>query len=193
MRFPSVIPDTTETVSEAAIRAVVEHTGVDKTEARAIDMISPITVYAPHGDKIVMKLVVLYATEPPPPGALEDADMEDDESPYDWYTYPNAINRLDERSVAALRSLASVLSEAATVGVLPSKWGGVFGQELLATLPVTQSLSTNATLPVEADKAPAQDEHNKPLEDNGYLSSIAKNKNADKLNKHKLPVTVLSG
>ena len=109
MRFPSVIPDTTETVSEAAIRAVVEHTGVDKTEARAIDMISPITVYAPHGDKIVTKLVVLYATEPPPPGALEDADMEDDESPYDWYTYPNAINRLDERSVAALRSLASVL------------------------------------------------------------------------------------
>ena len=88
---------------------IVEHTGVDKTEARAIDMISPITVYAPHGDKIVMKLVVLYATEPPPPGALEDADMEDDESPYDWYTYPNAINRLDERSVAALRSLASVL------------------------------------------------------------------------------------
>ena len=85
MRFPSVIPDTTETVSESAIRAVVEHTGVDKTEARAIDMISPITVYAPHGDKIVMKLVVLYATEPPPPGALEDADMEDDdgESPYD--------------------------------------------------------------------------------------------------------------
>ena len=105
MRFPSVIPDTTETVSESAIRAVVEHTGVDKTEARAIDMISPITVYAPHGDKIVMKLVVLYATEPPPPGALEDADMEDDESPYDWHTYPNAINRLDERSVAALRSL----------------------------------------------------------------------------------------
>ena len=77
--------------------------------------------------------------------------------------------------------------------MLPSKLGGVFGQELLATLPVTQSLSTNATLPVEADKAPAQDEHNKPLEDNGYLSSIAKNKNADKLNKHKLPVTVLSG
>ena len=189
MRFPSVIPNTTESVSEAAIRAVVEHTGVDKTEARAIDMISPITVYAPHGDKIVMKLVVLYATEPPPPGALEDADMEDDESPYDWYTYPNAINRLDERSVAALRSLASVLSEAATVGVLPCKWGGVFGQELLATLPVThKTLSTNATLPVEADKAPAQDEQNKPLEDNDYLSSIAKNKNADKL-----PVTVLSG
>ena len=94
MRFPSVIHDTTETVTESAIRAVVEHTGVDKTEARAIDMISPITVYAPHGDKIVMKLVVLYATEPPPPGALEDADMEDDdgESPYDWHTYPNAIN-----------------------------------------------------------------------------------------------------
>ena len=87
-----------------------------------------------------------------------------------------------------------MLYEAATVGVLPSKWGGVFGQELLlATLPVTETLSTNATLPVEADKVPAQDDQNKPLEDNGYLSSIAKNKNADKLNKHKLPVTVLSG
>ena len=26
----------------------------------------------------------LYATQPPPPGALEDADMTDEEDQYDW-------------------------------------------------------------------------------------------------------------
>jgi len=30
------------------------------------------------------------------PGPLEDADMEDEEDPYDWYTLPRALQRVDK-------------------------------------------------------------------------------------------------
>jgi len=60
--------------------------------------------------------------------------MEDDETPYDWYTLENAEKRLDDRSIAALRSMSFLLVEAANVGLLPCKWGGVFGQEMSVSL-----------------------------------------------------------
>ena len=64
----------------------------------------------------------------------ENQDMEDDETPYDWYTLANAERRLDERSVAGLRSISLSLVEAANVGLLPNRWGGVFGQELSVSM-----------------------------------------------------------
>ena len=39
---------------------------------------------------------VLYAARPPPPGALEDADLTDEDDLYDWYgtrTGPDALAR----------------------------------------------------------------------------------------------------
>ena len=119
MRIPSFPICNTESINDTAIHAVVKHTEVKLSEVTVVDMISPITVYAPNGRRIVMKLLVLYATNQPPDGPLEEADMEDDETPYDWYTYSNAMNRLDERLIAALRSLLSILIETANVGVLP--------------------------------------------------------------------------
>ena len=81
-----------------------------------------------------MWLYPLYASRPPPPGPLEDQDQSDDEDLYDWYTWPRALAVLDGRSVATLRVLACSLAAAAAAGALPSKWGGVFGQEWLESL-----------------------------------------------------------
>ena len=123
-------------------------------------------------------------------GSLEDQDMEDDESPYDWYTFPNALKVLKdecERSVAALKSISYILCEAATVGILPSKWGGVFGQEFIAAPGMND---TPLVPPVKSEQTTVvpPDEHKS--KDDGYLSSIIKDNNkSDK----KLPVTVLSG
>ncbi len=139
MRLPSVAPHPEESPTSAAIRAVVEFTGVDASEVTALPWVPPVAVYAPNNRLVLMQLHALYATEPPPDGPLEDADMEDDETPYDWYTYLNAIRRLDERSIAALQTIAFALMEAANVGILPCKWGGVFGQELSNTIALSGS------------------------------------------------------
>ena len=135
MRFPSVRPRPGESPLSAATRAVVEHTGVEESEFVPVGgMVPPATVYGPAGRRIVVQLVPLYATSPPPDGPLEDADIEDDETEYDWYTLPNALGRLDRRSGAALMSLSLALVEAANVGALECKWGGVFGQELAVSV-----------------------------------------------------------
>lgn len=65
-------------------------------------------------------------------GGEGDGD-DDDDWTYDWYTFPRAVAALrehgDEATVTALQSLAFALKGAAHAHVLPSKWGGVFGQE----------------------------------------------------------------
>ena len=67
--------------------------------------------------------------EPPPPGALEDADLSDDEDDYDWYTMPRALDgRVDPPTAAALRTAAHALDAAFAAGRLDAQWGGVFGQ-----------------------------------------------------------------
>ena len=124
-------------------------------------------------------------------GALEDQDMEDDESSYDWYTFPNAVKLLKdecERSVAALKSISYILCEAATVGVLPSKWGGVFGQEFIAAPGVNDGTVLVPLVKEEETTIVPPDEHKS--KDDGYLSSIIKD---DSKPDKKLPVTVLSG
>ena len=130
MRIPSVLQQPNEAPTDAAIRAVVEQTEVEAEEMRPLPHILPVAVYAPNGRPILMELYPLYATQPPPDGPLEDADLEDDETPYDWYTFPNALKRLDKASIDGLHSMALNLVRAANVGLVPAKWGGVFGQEL---------------------------------------------------------------
>lgn len=192
MRLPSVVPKEGESPLSAAIRSLVELTEVESSEVRALEMISPVTVYAPNGRNVVMQLYPLYATAPPPDGALEDADLEDEESLYDWYLFENALKRLDERSVAGLRSMSSILIEAANVGIVPCKWGGVFGQEAVSTMTFS---ATDATLAVEPEEW-------KPSHQADMLQDVRK-ANADILSRlsanrkdgqpNKLPVTLLSG
>ena len=192
MRLPSVVPKEDESPLSAAIRSLVELTEVESSEVTALEMISPVTVYAPNGRNIVMQLYPLYATAPPPDGALEDADLEDEESLYDWYLFENALNKLDERSVAALRSMSSVLVEAANVGIVPCKWGGVFGQEAVPTLTFA---ATDTTLKVEPEEwkpshqADMLQDVRKANAD--ILSRLSANRKDGQLNK--LPVTLLSG
>jgi CobW/HypB/UreG, nucleotide-binding domain/NUDIX domain len=145
LRIPSVVmvDDGDETPHAAAIRAVVEATGVDAAQVTPLsECILPVHIYGPPGyPNVLLQVYALYATEPPPDGPLEDADMEDDESPYDWYLYENAVQKLDDTaSVAGLQIMALSLVQAANVGLIPAKWGGVFGQELQLSLSNHQHL-----------------------------------------------------
>jgi G3E family GTPase len=195
MRLPSVLPKDSESPVDTAIRAIVELTEVEASEVKPLEMVPPVTVYAPNGRNIVMQLYPLYATAPPPDGALEDADLEDDESPYDWYLFEKAVKRLDERSIAALRSMSSILVEAANVGIVPCKWGGVFGQEAATRIATSTTDVALTALTVEAEEW-------KPSREGDMLRDVRK-ANADILSRisasrkegqpHKLPVTLLSG
>ena len=100
--------------------------------------IPPVTIFKPCGEPVVLILHALYAVNPPPSSTSDDGllaeDPEwDEDYTYDWYTFPRAIAALkecgDQATIVALQSLAYALKGAAMAGVLPMKWGGVFGQE----------------------------------------------------------------
>ena len=137
MRVPSTEPDVDEMPLECAMRSVTELCDIDgPTEIEPLTQILPVNIYMPGGQPVVVTLFPFYAVNPPPDGgdvALEDADVEDEDDAYDWYTFPRAVAALmkhgDKATVAALQSLAFSLKGAARAGALPSKWGGVFGQE----------------------------------------------------------------
>jgi G3E family GTPase len=201
MRIPSVVAKPGESPGMAATRAAVEFTKVDAAEVSVLPNVLPVAIYAPNGRSILVELYPLYANEPPPDGPLEDADMEDDETPYDWYTYPNAIVKLDKSSTTALQIMALNLVQAANVGLVPAKWGGVFGQELKLLENPKQS---SVTEPDESLHLEADIEEWKPsrqgdiLKDvrvaNNSLKKKLGNRNADDGKRSaKLPVTLLSG
>lgn len=133
MRLPSVKSYPGESPHDTAIRALVEFTEVEANAVKFLPHVLPVAIYAPNGRPILVHLYPMYAVDPPPDGLLEDADMEDDES-YDWYTFPNAVAKLDNSSIVALQTMALNLSQAANAGLVPTEWGGVFGQELKLTL-----------------------------------------------------------
>jgi len=155
MRIPSVAQRADETPLQAATRAVEEFVEVDAaTEVREIKHLLPVSIYAPNDRRrpVLIHLYALYAVEPPPDGPLEDADLEDDETPYDWYTYPNAVQKLDAASSAALRTMSLNLIQASNAGLVPNKWGGVFGQELQITHQPLKNAS-NGTIGISSASA----------------------------------------
>jgi hypothetical protein len=133
---------TGETPVQAAKRAVLKFLEVDTSEVREIKHVLPVSIYAPNNRPLLVQVYALYAIEPPPDGPLEDADLEDDETPYDWYTYPNAVKRLDAASNAALRTMTFNLVQATNAGLVPNQWGGVFGQELIQLVNARDSSSS---------------------------------------------------
>ena len=99
------------------------------SEILPLPHIPPVALY--RADGTIVLVHIFYSVNPPPPGPLENADEEDPEDPYDWYTFERALAAVtEEPSRAALRTVAWALAGAAASGVLPVKWGGVFGQEL---------------------------------------------------------------
>jgi len=144
MRLPSVEPRPDESFPAAAIRSIVEHCQVEAEEVRVLPHLPSLHLYDVTR-RVLVQVLCLYATEPPPPGPLEDADMEDDETPYDWYTLANAQRLISDDSYQHFWiSVAASLRQAAAVGLVPDQWGGIFGQEYFATTKPMEVASTTS-------------------------------------------------
>ena len=221
MRIPSVEVQPNEVPHDAVLRAIAEFTQVDAaTEVVALPYVLPVSIYAPNGRSILTHLYAVYAAQPPPDGPLEDADLEDEEeSLYDWYTFERATERVqDGASRAALQTMALNLVQAANAGLVPAKWGGVFGQELVVgsggggvsvkTLPTTMSQLPEQSATTNTPGAPstlltAPVEEWQPSRQGDVLQDVRKANTAlgDRLlnqkttdgKSFKLPVTLLSG
>eukprot|EP00040_Diaphanoeca_grandis_P003903 m.26343 g.26343 ORF g.26343 m.26343 type:complete len:1000 (+) comp15368_c0_seq1:220-3219(+) len=129
MRIPCVVPIEGESPEITALRAVSSLCDIEgETEVRLLPFIPPVALY--RGLTQVSMVYTFYAVSAPPEGPLEDADIEDEEDVYDWYTYPRAMDRAEPASKQTLQTLAMALRAAAAAGHLASKWGGVFGQEM---------------------------------------------------------------
>jgi G3E family GTPase len=153
MRIPQVALQPGEADLDGAIRAAAEHCDIDEwkdTELEKMPQVQPAVLYlggageGPQEQQQQALVYPLYAARPPPPGALEDADLTDDDDTYDWYTWPRAVHALrhDPNALAAIRTLACAVAAAVGAGRLASKWGGYFGQEWLGA-----PLSSPAVLP----------------------------------------------
>ena len=207
MRIPSVVPNNGEAPIETAIRSVVELVEVEASEVRELKHVPPVVIYGPNGLPHLVQLYALYATEPPPDGPLEDADIEDEEdSNYDWYTFPNALNRLDDASIAALRTIAFNLVQGANVGLVPNRYGGIFGQEFVTRHQLLGPVLSSSPSSEQNPLITAPEEEWKPsfqgdaLQDvRKAISTAAPVPNTLHLlenqgeRKGKLPVTILSG
>lgn len=136
MKFPAaeVNGEANESYVDAATRSVSELCDIDgPNEIVHLQHIPPIMIYGTAERSVLLHL--FCAKAPPPPGPLEEADIEDDEDYYDWYTFPRALKALpDLASRLALQTAGHSLNGAATANRVPFKWrkfeGGVFGQEL---------------------------------------------------------------
>eukprot|EP00930_Biecheleria_cincta_P099832 TRINITY_DN91446_c0_g1_i1.p1 TRINITY_DN91446_c0_g1~~TRINITY_DN91446_c0_g1_i1.p1 ORF type:complete len:294 (+),score=55.10 TRINITY_DN91446_c0_g1_i1:23-883(+) len=127
MRIPWLASEAGESQASAAVRAVSELCEIESDEVHVLGL-PPVTIAVPD---MPISLCALYAVNPPPAGPLEAADVEDPEDLYDWYTFPRAMHALaaDPYAIAALATLACSLAAGAAGGLVPTSWGGVFGQE----------------------------------------------------------------
>ena len=132
-----------ETASQAALRVTSNMIEVEESEFKIINALAPAMYYLPiisgasSAIPLAVNVVTVFvaqATSPPPPGPLEDADVEDDSDLYDWYTFPRAMARVSPAERDVLCVLALALAGAARVGLVQPRWGGVFGQELQVNL-----------------------------------------------------------
>ena len=115
-----------EAAADGALRAAVEFCDIAEeykdTELERMPAVPPAALHLSEkegggaGEAGHALIYPLYAARPPPPGALEDADLTDDEDLYDWYTWPRAVHVLrdDARALATLRTLACGIAAAAT-------------------------------------------------------------------------------
>jgi G3E family GTPase len=206
MKLPSLLPTQGETHLDTAIRSVVELTQVDAAEVQTLPYVPPVEIFqsfttgTTDNKPAIIELYALYATEPPPDGPLEDADLEDDETPYDWYTFSNAIIQLgDARSIAGLQTMALLLMERANLGLVPCKWGGVFGQELQMIVAEEDAIAAVPLISLTAAKEEWQPSRaGDMLQDvrkanESLAQKILQNGDAANVNTKKLPVTLLSG
>ena len=97
LRIPTAALRSNETAIEGASRAAIEMCDIEHTEIEHLPGIPPVALHLERGQAVAGQAVAgtfvagtvaliypLYAVNPPPPGALEDADLTDEEDLYDW-------------------------------------------------------------------------------------------------------------
>tara|TARA_B100000513_G_scaffold194041_1_gene122254 strand:- start:89 stop:382 length:294 start_codon:yes stop_codon:yes gene_type:complete len=97
LRIPTAALRSNETAIEGASRAAIEMCDIEHTEIEHLPGIPPVALHLERGQAVAGQAVAgtfvagtvaliypLYAVYPPPPGALEDADLTDEEDLYDW-------------------------------------------------------------------------------------------------------------
>lgn len=133
MRIPFAASEIEESSSTAVVRIVSELCEIETEEVHVLCDVPPVALSVPDTPNMPIIIHALYAISPPP-GPLEDADTEDPEDAYDWYTFPRAMHALahDPYARAALVTMACSLAAGAAGGIVPNQWGGVFGQEWTA-------------------------------------------------------------
>ena len=199
MRVPAV-PTTKKRrdPQRVAVRSITELCDVDGDEFSFLPL-PPIMLYSNNHPKVASKkgtkksaaveqclIYLVYANSPPPEGPLEDADMEDEEDLYDWYTFPRARDAFtqsgDNGAIQFIQTVACILASASGNAAIPNKWGGVFGQEW-DIAPIVSGNS--ASLPTNITSKPAQAAAAKPSKEHAVSAAITP--------AIRLPVTVLSG
>ncbi|XRB04539.1 protein CobW [Pycnococcus provasolii] len=150
--------------------------------------VPPVALY--HAPGCRTDVYFFYAKHPPPPGPLEDADMEDDEDYYDWYTFPNAIAAVQRgkeayasAAAACLEAAAMALRNAHVAGILEHKYGGIFGQEFL-----TGGIRSQPQKKLEVPVATKPTVAKLPAAKTPAAKTLAKTKKL-----RTVPVTLLSG
>ncbi len=183
-----------ETAAQAAVRVTSALIDVEEGEFRIVSAITPVMYYLPGarpGQIVAVTIFIAQATSPPPPGPLEDADIEDEEDAYDWYTLPRALARVTPAERDALCTAACALAGAARVGLIPQRWGGVFGQEMDPVIRCSgEDLYDAAAGAVAAEGALAPAEAT-PEDAKVFRDHLAAAPEPGKA--EPLPVTVLSG
>eukprot|EP00929_Paragymnodinium_shiwhaense_P081283 TRINITY_DN42506_c0_g1_i1.p1 TRINITY_DN42506_c0_g1~~TRINITY_DN42506_c0_g1_i1.p1 ORF type:complete len:279 (+),score=36.12 TRINITY_DN42506_c0_g1_i1:71-838(+) len=132
MRIPWVAVEAGESSQTAALRAVSDLCEIEEDEVYVLKGVPPVVISVPSLPPIMLHAI--YAKNAPPAGPLENADVEDPEDTYDWYTFPRAMAALssDPYARAALATMACSLVAGAASGMVPDQWGGVFGEEWVA-------------------------------------------------------------
>jgi G3E family GTPase len=161
MRIPTRAPKDGESEITTAARAITELLEIDADEFTHLEGVPPVMMLLPARRSVVVHF--FYATQPPPEGPLENADMDDDDDVYDWYTFARASRRVDLSTLSALQSAALTLASCASFQEVPNKWGGVFGQEWMHFVK-SASFTDEGTLVVNGEKTnPLQDGSQDPL------------------------------
>ena len=99
---------------------------------------------------MAVTIFVAQAVNGPPPGPLEDADIEDEDDNYDWYTLPRALARVSSAERDVLLTVSCAMAGAARVGLVRAQYGGVFGQELDPVIRCTGEDMYDHTMPLIA-------------------------------------------
>ena len=146
MRIPYVELDssTNESLRDAAVRSIVQLCDIEEDEMYFIDTIPPIYVYQPNSN-VYITVFIMYAHSAPDCETLDEYDMEDEESEYDWYTFQRAIDAFsmnnDVHAISAFKTLAFSLAAANMANQVPNpeNWGGILGQEWMDEMVIKSS------------------------------------------------------